>query len=93
VSDGAAPDAAADRPAASGEQASVPAPAVDADAVADRWTDPYRWACPRGHVFQRTFDPRGPVECYSCERTHDTTDLVDRKRESAPPWHARQGSE
>lgn len=61
----------------------------------DRWADPYRWACPAGHVFQRRFDPAGAIECYTCQRTYDAADLVDRRTERAdPPWALdRDGSD
>lgn len=56
----------------------------------DGWTDPYRWACPRGHVFQRSFDPAGQIECYTCQRTYDAAELVDRRADSPPPsWRPR----
>lgn len=55
--------------------------------VVSRADDPYRWACPRGHVFRRSFDAEGVVECYTCGRTYDADALVDRREERAdPPW-------
>lgn len=59
-----------------------------------KWHDPYRWACPQGHIFRREFDPRGTIECYRCQTTYRKGELVDRRSEhQAPPWtdhHARR---
>ena len=59
-----------------------------------KWRDPYRWACPQGHIFRREFDPRGAIECYRCQTTYAKAELVDRRSEhQARPWadhHARR---
>lgn len=62
--------------------------------VVNREEEPYRWACPRGHVdWDKT---NSHIWCRGCRRQHENgTDadpehyeIVDRKTDETIPWSA-----
>lgn len=40
-------------------------------------SDPYRYACPNGHIFERVYHGEAAY-CYTCDLCYSWDDLVDR---------------
>lgn len=50
----------------------------------ERWHEFARFACPEGHVLQKSIGDRRRIQCGSCNTTYTREDLVDRKQSQSP---------